>query len=419
MNRITRKLVPAAIIALTTVGATAVRADDDSFDGQRNAYVVTNLVSNLPKTAAVQDPNLRNAWGVAFTPAASPFWIADNADGKSTLYDGDGTIAGGPLVVTIPCPPAAGQGSNCPPFPPPNFSAPNGLVWNPTTSTTTGFLVPLTGKVASFIFATEDGTISAWTGGLTPANMAVLAVNNSTIGGVPNSNGAVYKGLATGVNVNGVPIPVTVNGVTVTNTDFVLLYATNFRAGTVEVYGPAGSNGSTTGLYVPVTTGGNFKDPNIPIGYAPFGIQNINGDLFVTYAKQDKPMHDDLAGPGNGFVDVFDTDGHLLRRFASRGVLNSPWGVARASFAFGRFSGKILVGNFGDGRINVFDSDGNFVDQLRGTNGKPLNIDGLWTLTLGGGAKSSSDTLYFTAGPNMETNGLFGTITPVSNTDND
>jgi uncharacterized protein (TIGR03118 family) len=134
----------------------------------------------------------------------------------------------------------------------------------------------------------------------------------------------------------------------------------------------------------------------------------------VTYAKQNAQKHDDVAGRGNGFVDVFDTDGHLLRRFASRGLLNSPWGITRASYAFGRFSGLILIGNFGDGRINVFDSDGRFVDQLKDARGKPLVIDGLWTLTLGGGAKSSPDTLYFTAGPNGETDGLFGTITPVS-----
>jgi uncharacterized protein (TIGR03118 family) len=156
-------------------------------------------------------------------------------------------------------------------------------------------------------------------------------------------------------------------------------------------------------------------DPQIPAGFAPFGIQNIDGDLFVTYAKQNAQKHDDVAGPGNGFVDVFDTDGHLLRRFASRGPLNSPWGVARASFAFGQFSGDILVGNFRNGKINVFDSNGQFIDQLEGPNGKPLAIDGLWTLTLGGGANSSSDTLYFTAGPNGEKDGLFGTITPVSN----
>jgi uncharacterized protein (TIGR03118 family) len=402
MNTLTRHLAPAAIIAIAVSGVTAVRADDDDSNGRRNAYVVTPLVSDLMGKAKVTDPNLKNSWGVAFTPAASPFWIADNANGLATLYDGDGTIV--PLVVTIPCPPTAGQGSSCP-----TFSSPNGLVWNPTTSLTTGFLVPLTGKVASFIFDSEDGTISAWTGGLTPnPDNAVLAVNNSLN---PSSTlGAVYKGLAVGVNVNGV----TVDG----GTDFVFLFATNFRAGTVEAYAPAPA-GSTTGFYVPVKTDGGFTDPNIPQGYAPFGIQNINGDLFVTYAKQNGPRHDDVAGPGNGFVDVFDTDGHLLRRFASRGKLNSPWGVARASFAFGRFSGKILVGDFGDGKINVFDNDGTFLDQLRDTNGKTIAIDGLWTLTLGGGARSSSDTLYFTAGPNGQTDGLFGTITPVSSDDDD
>jgi len=404
MNGITRHLAPAAIIALAVSGVTAVRADDDGSKGQRNAYLVTNLVSNLPAfKPKVLDPNLQNAWGVAFTPAASPFWIADNADGLSTLYDGDGTIV--PLVVTIPCPPIAGQGSSCPPAVPPS-AGPTGLVWNPTTSTTTGFLVPGTAKTASFIWDTEDGTLAAWTGGLTPANDAVLAVDNSV---TPSAAlGAVYKGLAVGVNVNGVPV----NG----GTDYVLLFATNFRAGTIDVFGPAPA-GSTTGFYVPVATDGGFQDPNIPQGYAPFGIQNINGDLFVTYAKQNGPKHDSVAGPGKGFVDVFDTDGHLLRRFASRGPLNAPWGVARASFAFGRFSGKILIGDFGDGKINVYNSDGTFVDQLRGTNGKTLAIDGLWTLTLGGGAKSSSDTLYFTAGPNGETDGLFGTITAVSDED--
>jgi uncharacterized protein (TIGR03118 family) len=135
---------------------------------------------------------------------------------------------------------------------------------------------------------------------------------------------------------------------------------------------------------------------------------------FVTYAKQNGEKHDDVAGPGNGFIDVFDTAGNLVRRFASRGPLNSPWGITRASFAFGRFSGDILVGNFGNWRIHAFHSDGDFVDTLRDIKGKPLKIDGLWTVTLGGGRNSSSDTVYFTAGPNGETNGLFGTITPVS-----
>src|ERR1700726_846566 len=331
MNGITRHIASAAIIALSTFGA-AVRAD-----AQQNAYVVTPLVSDLAGKAAVQDPNLKNAWGVAFSPAASPFWIADNATGLSTLYDGDGTIVN--LVVTIPCPPKAGQGSSCPKTP-----APTGMVWNPTTNPATAFLVPGTTLPASFIWATEDGTISAWTGGLgnlnppLPQNNAVLAVDN------PNpTNGAVYKGLVFGTNVNGV-----------------FLFATNFRGATVDVFDHN---------YKLITVDGGFKDPKIPAGYAPFGIENIDGDLFVTYALQNPAKHDDMAGPGHGFVDVFDTDGHLLRRFANRGPLNSPWGIARASFAFGRFSGLILVGNFGNGKINVFGSQGEFIDELDQPNG--------------------------------------------------
>jgi uncharacterized protein (TIGR03118 family) len=399
MNGITRYLTPAAIIALAVSGVTGVRADDDVSSGQRNAYVVTNLVSDLAKTAAVQDPVLQNSWGVAFSPAGSPFWIADNATGCSTLYDGDGTKVA--LQVSIPLPGNVVPGTDCqtvkpPPAPPPNPTpaAPTGIIWNPSSA----FVVPGTALQAAFIFDTEDGTISAWAGGLTPADNAVLAVDNSQS---PNAaNGAVYKGLAVGVNVHGV-----------------FLFATNFRAGTIDVFGPPTTPG---GPFTPATTDGGFTDPNIPTGFAPFGIQNINGDLFVTYAKQNTARNADVAGPGNGFVDVFNTNGFLLRRFASRGPLNSPWGVARASFAFGRFSGDILVGNFGNGRINVFDSRGRFIDELDGPNGKAVVIDGLWTLTLGGGAKSSSDTLYFTAGPNGETDGLFGTITPVSGkSDND
>jgi uncharacterized protein (TIGR03118 family) len=250
------------------------------------------------------------------------------------------------------------------------------------------FLVPGTALPAAFIFATEDGTISAWAGNLTPSDQAVLAVDNSP-------GGAVYKGLVFGTNVHGV-----------------FLFATNFHAGTIDVFAPNGSMGFRPATAQEIE--GSFSDPDIPSGFAPFGIQNINGDLFVTYAKQNAEKHDDVAGPGNGFVDIFDTNGHLLRRFASRGELNSPWGVARASFAFGRFSGDILVGNFGDGRIIAFGSGGHSHGSLNGADGKPLVIDGLWTLTLGGGRTSSSDTLYFTAGPNDEKDGLFGTITPTS-----
>jgi uncharacterized protein (TIGR03118 family) len=374
------------VMAVSLLSGTSIaRADEDN--DQRNAYVVTPLVSNLKGAAANQDSVLQNAWGVAFTPAASPFWIADNATGCATLYDGNGTKVA--PQVSIPLPGGAVPATDCKPFNPiaaPTPAAPTGMIWNPTTNPATAFLVPGTNLPATFIFDTEDGTISAWTGGLNPAANAVLAVDNSK---TPSpATGAVYKGLAFAVNENGG-----------------FLYATNFRAGTIDVFDHN---------YKPATTAGGFVDPDIPAGFAPFDIKEIDGVLFVTYAKQNAQKHDDVAGLGNGFVDVFDTDGRLLRRFASRGLLNSPWGMARASYAFGRFSGLILIGNFGDGRINVFDSDGRFVAQLRDAHGKPLVIDGLWTLTLGGGAKSSPDTLYFTAGPNGETDGLFGTITPVS-----
>src|SRR5215472_1608897 len=353
-------LISASLVAICIVSGMAARADDGN--DPPNRYVVTNLTSDTDKIpAAHMDPVLQNAWGVAFTPNASPFWISDNATGCSTLYDGQGAIAS-TLQVKIPLPgvqpniPGTACKHNDPKNPSnPTPAAPTGLVWNPTTGAT-AFLVPGTSLPATFIWDTEDGTISAWVGGRTPPDQAVLAVDNSP--------GAVYKGLVFGTNPHGV-----------------FLFATNFRAGTIDVFAANGSQG-----FRPATSAeidGDFTDPDIPAGFAPFGIQNINGDLFVTYALQNATQHDDVAGPGNGFVDIFDTSGHLLRRFASRGTLNSPWGVARASFAFGRFSGDVLVGNFGDGQINAFDSSGNFLGILRDEKGKPIVIDGLWTLTLG------------------------------------
>jgi uncharacterized protein (TIGR03118 family) len=390
MHEFIRKSVAAAAVAVAAV-AVAIAGDDEMREG-RGAYAITPLVSNLGG-AATQDPVLQNAWGIAFSPSGSPFWVNDNQTGCSTLYKGDGTKLG--LQVSIPLPGNVIPAGSChavDPNNPPNpaLAAPTGIIWNPSSA----FIVPGTKLPAVFIFATEDGTLSAWAGGLNPVDNAVLAADNSS---TPTAgNGAVYKALVFGLSAKGG-----------------LLYATNFRAGTVDVFGPNG----TSGLFTPTMTDGGFTDPNVPPGYAPFGISNIDGDLFVTYAKQNAAKHDDAAGPGRGFVDVFDTDGHLLRRFASRGSLNSPWGVTRASFAFGRYSGKILVGNFGNGRINVFDNEGHFVGELRDAHGKALAIDGLWTLTLGGGGGSSSDTLYFSAGPNGETNGLFGTITPVESAD--
>ena len=388
MKHFRRTLSAAAVIAMCVTVAAAVRADDGADPAQEpNRYVVTTVTANLPDIVPNTDPVLQNAWGVAFTPGASPFWIADNATGCATLYDGQGAIAS-TLQVKLPVPGGSVPATACQPVDPnnppdPTPAAPTGLVWNPTST----FLVPQTTNPAAFIFDTEDGTIAAWSGGLTPPDQAVLAVDNS-----PD---AVYKGLVFGTNVHGV-----------------FLFATNFRAGTIDVFAPNGSTGFRAAT--PNEIDGGFTDPHIPAGFAPFGIQNIHGDLFVTYAKQNETKHDDVAGPGNGFVDVFNTDGQLLRRFASQGPLNSPWGVARASFAFGRFSGALLIGNFGDGHINAFDTEGNFLGPLQDLNDEPVVIDGLWTLTLGGGRNSSSDTLYFTAGPNSETDGLFGTITPAS-----
>jgi len=381
-----RQLGVAAFTAIAVASSIAIADDDSSQQRERDAYVVTVLTSNLARHAAVQDPVLQNAWGIAFSPAGSPFWVNDNATGCSTLYDGTGAKITA-LQVSIPLPGNVVPATSCKPRDPnkppnPSPAAPTGIVWNPSAS----FLVPGTTIPAIFIFATEDGTISAWAGGLNPPDNAVLAADQS-------SSGAVYKGLVFAVNAQGA-----------------FLFATDFSNGKVDVFGPNG----TDGMFTKVTLEGDFTDPELPPGYAPFNIVNVDGDLFVTYAKQDAQKHDDVAGAGHGFVDVFDTDGHLLRRFESRGRLNSPWGVARASFAFGPFSGKILIGNFGDGRINVFTNDGRLVDQLEDVHGKPLVIDGLWTLTLGGGRTSSPDTLYFSAGPNDETNGLFGKITLAS-----
>ncbi|MFM0140012.1 TIGR03118 family protein [Caballeronia grimmiae] len=384
MSHVSGCLKAAAAIAIAA-GFTTVHAGHD------DAYVVTPLVSNVAGSAPKVDGVLQNAWGIAFSPAGSPFWVSDNATGCSTLYDGEGTKV--PLQVAIPLPGNVIPASACRPAyhnnpKNPAPAAPTGIVWNASSA----FLVPGTTIPAAFIFATEDGTLSAWGGGLNPASHAVIAVDNSASPSVANH--AVYKGLAFGVNKKGL-----------------FLFATNFRSGRIDVFGPSGG---TNGQFTTATTDGGFIDERMPAGYAPFGIANIDGDLFVTYAQQDDQKHDDVAGDGRGFVDVFDTDGHLLRRFASRGTLNSPWGITRASFDFGPFSGKILVGNFGNGRINVFNNDGAFVDQLEDAHGNPLAIDGLWALTLGGGRNSNSDTLYFSAGPNEEANGLFGTITSAS-----
>jgi uncharacterized protein (TIGR03118 family) len=353
-------------------------------------------VSDLQNLAQPADPNLQNAWGVANAPGG-PLWVSDNNDGLSTLYDGNGVKTN--LTITVPLPAgqsatpatssAAGQ-SATPATPSPagqsaTTSTPTGMVWNPTTAFT--ITAGATTAPATFIFDTEDGTISGWNPTVDPIangqSTATLVVDNS-------ATGAVYKGLAFGTNMHG---------------NF--LFATNFSAGTVEVYDQT---------FKPATLDGNFSDPDIPAGFAPFGITNIDNNLFVTYAKQNAQKNDEITGPGLGFVDVFSTNGVLIKRFASGGTLNAPWGVARATQNFGQFSGDILIGNFGQGQfggqINAFDggNDNSFLGQLNDANGKPISVDGLWAIVFGTFKNSDADTLYFTAGPNQQQDGLFGKI---------
>jgi uncharacterized protein (TIGR03118 family) len=326
------------------------------------SYIQTNLVSDGSVSGTTTDPNLINPWGMVAS-TTSPFWVSDNGSGVSTLYNGSGTPQG--LVVTIP-PPSGGTSP----------SRPTGLVFNAGT----GFQAT-PGQPARFIFATEDGTISGWPSGTT----ALLEVDNST-------SGANYKGLAIGASG--------------ANT---FLYAANFSQGKIDIFDTN---------FAPTALGGSFTDPNLPAGYAPFNIQNIGGELYVTYALQDGTGQNDIAGPGNGFVDVFDTNGNFLRRLVSTGPLNSPWGLALAPLNFGTYSSALLVGNSGDGLINAFDlTTGTFLGSLDDALNNPLAIDGLWGLSFGnGGNGGQSNELFFTAGPNNGANGLFGKITSTSTT---
>jgi uncharacterized protein (TIGR03118 family) len=390
MGRITRSVMATSILALSLAILDPARADADSRDNDSILFSQTNLISNLPGMANIQNPNLLNAWGIAFAPAGD-FWINTNDNGLSLLVDGTGAANPKLPAVTVPLPPPPLRADINP-----KASAPTGIIANLSG----GFAVPGSTSAAVFIFDTEDGTISAWNPAVNATN-AVIAVNNSNVG----TGGAVYKGLAFGVTTTGEH-----------------LYAANFRAGTVDVFDATFTPNLVDGAVMDAATAtnitGTFADPQIPAGFAPFGIQNINGDLYVSYARQDAAKHDPVNANHSGFVDIFSTEGVLLNRFAAGGPLNSPWGLVQAPPSFSRFGNDILVGNFGDGTINVFTSDGDLRGPLLGTNGRPLVNGGLWALNFGGGSKSSPDTLYFSAGPNSETNGLFGTIVPVA-ADND
>jgi len=373
------------IVSFAAVGGVLGTAAPARADAYQLTDIVTDDNANLTALgfapATKEDSNFVNPWGVSFSPTTSPFWISDNGTGLASLYRAIGVQVTPPSPVTVAPPGGA----------PPGFTAaPTGQVNNQTS----GFVVTEGGKsgAAAFIFATEDGTISGWNPGVDPANSVLLKDNSG------GGNGAVYKGLAISPGPNG------------------LLYAANFRAsagaGTVEVYD------QTMKLVNTIT------DSTLPKGYAPFNVQVLNGKLYVTFALQDpsKNNHDDLSGAGHGFVDVFNLDGTGMKRLVSMGVLDSPWGLAIAPSGFGQVSGDLLAGNFGNGEINAFDpSNGTFLGTLDGANGNPIQIPGLWDITIGNaGVGVDPNAIYFTAGlpaftdpAVLEVDGVFGDLTLV------
>jgi uncharacterized protein (TIGR03118 family) len=317
-------------------------------------YIQENLVSDQPGVAQLTDPQLVNAWGMSRGPN-TPVWVSDNGADVTTVYNG--AVPGNPespvakvLSVTIP------------------GGAPTGQVFNDTG----GFQLPGTTTPARFIFVGEGGDLSAWAGG--PA--ATL---------VGHTDGAVYKGLALAHTPAGPR-----------------LLAANFHDNRIDVFDDT---------FAPVPSAGLFTDPTLPAGYAPFNVAEIRGQIFVSYAKQDADRHDDVAGPGHGFIDVYTTSGAFVERFASHGVLNSPWGMTIAPASFGQFSGDLLSGNFGDGHIHALDPNtGEVLGILRGTSGSPLTIDGLWALMVGDAAAGGPNSVWFSAGPDEESHGLLGVL---------
>jgi uncharacterized protein (TIGR03118 family) len=310
-------------------------------------YSVTKLVSNVSGGATFTDPNLINPWGLAAS-GEDPWWVSDNNSGLSTLYNGQGQIQS--LVVTIPPGKAGGP-----------IGAPSGIVANSTTDFGGNF----------FLFDTEDGTIQGWNG----APSSTIIVDNGTA--------AVYKGLCLPSGVN-------------------FLYAANFFSGKVEVY--------NTNFELQTLAPDAFFDPDIPAGYAPFNIQAVGTNLFVTFAKQDASKQNEVNGPGLGYVDEFEENGKLIMRLEHGNYMNAPWGIALAGSNFGTLSGDLLVGNFGSGEVIAFDAaTGKVIGSLKGSDNKPIVIPGLWALAFGqGGNNGPTDWLYFTAGVDKQNGGLFG-----------
>ena len=331
----------------------------------RNAYHQTNLVSDLPGLAQLTDPDLVNPWGLAAGPT-TPVWVADNGTDKATIYPGfvnGSPIQKAPLVVSIP------------------GGAPTGQVFNGTP----GFEVrdgDASGP-ALFVFDSEAGLVTGWNPGVPPPPPSTQAQVGARV------RHAIYKGLAIATTSAGT-----------------FLYGADFHRGRIDVFDQGFDR-----VHLP----GRFQDRKLPRGYAPFNVQELGGRLYVAYAKQDADREDEVAGPGRGFVDVYSTSGHLLHRLIRRGQLNAPWGLVLAPAGFGRFSGDLLVGNFGDGRINAYDPrTGAFGGRLRHEDGSPIQIEGLWALRFGNGVTGDPTTLLFTAGIDDEAHGLFGAIRAAS-----
>jgi uncharacterized protein (TIGR03118 family) len=349
-------------------------------------YLQTNLVSDLPGLAQVLDPTLKNPWGISLSPNAGAFWVSSNGGGASEVYLGD--LNGNPINPLFRVPVPGGS--------------PTGQVFNVNqplmgTGNSADFSVSdgTNTHASVFIFATDNGAIVGWHPGVGPAVQAGPFMLSTTAEvGYQAMDGADYRGLALaqagGAN---------------------FLYAPDFHNGKIDVI-----DGQFHGVTLGQNGFGTFTDPNLPAGFAPFNVSNIGGKLYVTYAKQDATAHKDVAGPGNGYLDVYDTSGHLLQRLVSGGALNSPWGLALAPANFGTFSNALLVGNFGDGAINAYDpSSGAFLGQMQDVNGNAIHIEGLWGLSFGNGVSSGpANSLFFAAGLNSGRDGLFGSLQPTA-----
>lgn len=353
----------AGLGALALAVPTALPADAGLSTAPQSAYQQINLVSDVAGQAQVTDPNLVNPWGLSYS-AVGPLWVSDNGTDLTTLYSGG--IHGGAqtinsLVVTIP------------------GGAPTGQAFN----TSTEFVIhgkDGTSDFARFLFVGETGHLTGWSpnvpGGTPPSTQAVNAVVTP---------GAFYKGLSFATTPRGPR-----------------LYAADFSAATVDAY---------DGSFRRLITSGNFEDPQVPTGYAPFNVAVLDGLVYVAYAKQDAHRSDEVPGPGLGRVDVFTLSGKLLARATDHSGLNAPWGLAIAPIGFGSFSGDLLVGNFGDGRIHVYDpTDLSFVGTVRDAQHHPIAIDGLWGLLPGNGVEAGTDEVIFSAGPDDEQHGLLGTL---------